>query len=228
VLINVHGGGFIFGRPWVGQMEAVPVAATAGIRVVTVDYRMAPEHEFPAASEDVAKVYRHLLGQYAPGNIGIYGCSAGAVLTSQSVVWIEKEGLPRPGAVAMLGAAGGYWGEGDAGHFCAARSGIPLAELADPCRNPYFRNADPADPLVFPMRSRAHLARFPASLLVAATRDLALSSVVHMHCLLVALGVPADLHVWEGLDHAFHYWPDLPQSREVYQVIARFFDRHLR
>lgn len=59
---------------------------------------MAPEWYFPAASEDVAKVYRELLKSYRPENIGIYGCSAGAGLTSQAVAWFQTHGLPHPPA----------------------------------------------------------------------------------------------------------------------------------
>jgi acetyl esterase/lipase len=71
------------------------------------------------------------------------------------------------------------------------------------------------------------MARFPPSLLIASTRDLALSSVVYTHSVLVQQRVPAELHVWEGLPHSFFVDPELPQSREVYEIAARFFDRNL-
>ncbi len=58
VLINLHGGGFVFGARWVGLTESIPIASLGKIKVVTVDYRMGPEHLFPAASEDVAKGLR--------------------------------------------------------------------------------------------------------------------------------------------------------------------------
>jgi acetyl esterase/lipase len=96
-----------------------------------------------------------------------------------------------------------------------------------PNTNPYFRDVVVSDPLVFPARSEEVLARFPPSLLIASSRDQALSSVIHTHSRLVALGVDAELHVWEGLGHAFFFVPDLAESREVYDVTVRFFDRHL-
>ena len=68
---------------------------------------------------------------------------------------------------------------------------------------------------------------FPPSLLIAGTRDPALSSVVQTHSVLVSQGVDAELHIWEGLGHAFFFDPDLPQSKEVYAVMAKFFDDHL-
>jgi acetyl esterase/lipase len=64
-------------------------------------------------------------------------------------------------------------------------------------------------------------------LLISSTRDLALSSVVYTHSVLVQQRVPAELHVWEGLPHAFFLNPLLPQSSEVYEITARFFDRYL-
>jgi epsilon-lactone hydrolase len=83
------------------------------------------------------------------------------------------------------------------------------------------------DPLAFPVRSAQIMAGFPPSLLIASTRDVALSSVAYTHSLLVAQGVSADLHVWEGVVHGFLLDPDLPQSREVYSVTVKFFDTHL-
>ena len=76
VLINVHGGGFMWGAGSGAIVEAAPIAATGRIKVVTVDYRLAPENKYPAASEDVAAVYAALLKSYPAKNIGIYGCSA--------------------------------------------------------------------------------------------------------------------------------------------------------
>lgn len=227
VLINLHGGGFVAGARWGGQVESIPIASVGKFKVVSIDYRMGPEHQFPAASEDVAVVYQALLKTYRSHNIGVYGCSAGGLLTAQTAVWLEKEGLPRPGALGMLCAAGNYWGSGDSGRFAAALTGLPLAQAIDPKENPYLKDADPDDPLVIPARSSEALSRFPPCLLMSSTRDVALSSVVHMHCRLAELGVKADLHVWEGLDHAFHYIPELPESREVYRIAARFFDEHL-
>jgi predicted acyl esterase/acetyl esterase/lipase len=224
VLINLHGGAFVLGARSGGQVESIPIAALGNIKVVSVDYRMAPEHEFPAASEDVAAVYRALLKDYKPGNIGIYGCSAGGLLTAEAIAWLEKERLPLPGAVGMFCAGAGYYNWGDSGHIAAAMTGAPGGSVHDDL---YFRNTNPEDALAFPASSAQILAKFPPSLLISATRDLALSSVVYTHSRLVEQGVEAELHVWEGLGHAFFYDPDIPQSREVYAVITRFFDRHL-
>jgi acetyl esterase/lipase len=225
VLINLHGGAFKGGARTESHLESVPIAAIGKIKVVSVDYRQAPEYAFPAASEDVAKVYRELLKTYLPANIGIYGCSAGGLLTAQSIAWFQKEKLPMPGAVAMLCEGADYWTAGDAGLIAAAHGWWDSGDTID--ANPYFKTTTPGDPLAFPVRSAQVMAGFPPSLLITSTRDAALSSVVYTHSVLVAHGVDAELHVWEGLRHAFFFDTDLPQSREVHQVTVKFFDTHL-
>ena len=102
VLIDLHGGGFSGCWPGCAELESIPVAAIGRIRVVSLDYRQGPKYKFPAASEDVAAVYRELLKTYRAENIGIYGCSAGGMLTGMAVAWFQQHSLPRPGAVGIL------------------------------------------------------------------------------------------------------------------------------
>lgn len=225
VLINVHGGGFVAGARTGSHIESVPIAALGKIKIVSIDYRLAPEATFPAASQDVAAVYRELIKTYQPANIGIYGCSAGGTLTAESLAWFQKERLPKPGAAGMFCAGAYYWNEGDTGYMLGARLvGTPIETAL---KNPYFKGIDRNDPLAFPGRSPAVLAGFPPSLLITSTRDFTLSSVVRTHSLLVAQGVSADLHIWEGLEHAFLSNPDLAESKQAYSVIVKFFDTHL-
>jgi len=229
VLINLHGGGFMWGAGAGALSEAVPIAGTGRIKVITVDYRMAPEHKFPAASEDVATVYRELLRQYRPENIGIYGCSAGGILAAQSVAWFAAHSLPRPGAIATLCGTGSEI-DGDSGYFAAWSTGMPLPSGAEPLHLvglPYFQGVDPKDPLVFPIVSSDVLRGFPPTLLLAGNRDFAASSLTTMHRRLRASGVDAELYLFDGLWHAFVMDPTLPEAREAYGIVWRFFDRHL-
>ena len=223
VLVNLHAGAFMQGGRWGGQVESIPIAALGGVTVVSVDYRMAPEHRFPVASEDVANVYRTLLKDHRPENVGIYGCSAGGVLTAQSVAWMQKEGIPLPGAIGMFCGAASHWSDGDSGHISAAL-GNPGGSIGE---NPYFITTAREEPLAFPIYSQEILARFPPALLISSTRDVALSSVVHTHSRLVKLGIKTELHVWEGMGHAFFLEPEFVESTEAYEVIVRFFEQHL-
>jgi acetyl esterase/lipase len=239
VLINLHGGGFQGCFPGCAEAESIPVAVLGQIKVVSIDYRQAPKAQFPAASEDVAAVYRELLKTYRPENIGIYGCSAGGRLTGMSLAWFQKHGLPRPAAAGVFCAGlmnppGGFGGD-------ASYMSTPLGEGMPPrAPTPGFRNnkkgmpmnyylaaANLSDPLVSPAMSAEVLAKFPPTLVITGTRGFELSNAVYSHSQLVKAGVEADLHVWEGMFHGFFYNPDVPESRDCYDVIVKFFDRHL-
>jgi len=230
VLINLHGGAFAWGARYGGQAESIPVAALGRIEVITVDYREGPEYRFPAASEDVAAVYRELLKRYRPENIGIYGCSAGGILAAEAVAWFQAHDLPRPGAISMMCASAGEF-DGDSAFLAPVLSGdkpVP-SEAARPTAAmlPYFHGVDMTDPLVEPLNSEAVLKKFPPTLFITGTRDFALSAAVTTDNKLAELGVETELRIWDGMWHAFMVIPELPESRAAYRATAEFFDRHL-
>jgi acetyl esterase/lipase len=106
----------------------------------------------------------------------------------------------------------------------------PPPALSSPPQRPaleYLANADPHDPLVAPATSAEVLSKFPPTLIITGTRGFELSSALYTHSQMVKLGVDADLHVWEGMFHGFFYNPDVPESRDCYDVIVKFFARHL-
>lgn len=111
VLINLHGGALVCGEKTYAHLESIPIAALAKIKVVSVDYRLGPECQFPAASDDIVAVYQAVLQQYKPEKIGIFGSSAGGLLVSQSIARFQKENLPLPAAIGMFcgGAVFGVW-----------------------------------------------------------------------------------------------------------------------
>jgi acetyl esterase/lipase len=234
VLLNLHGGAFAAGARYGGQQESIPIASLGKIKVITIDYRMGPEHKFPAASEDVAAVYEALLKHYRPQNIGIYGCSAGGMLTAQSVAWFQSRALPRPGAIGILGAGAVIGKGGDSNVLGSLFTGGMMPGVRDADTKKvltYFSEADLDDPLVSPARSAAVLSRFPPTLLISGTRDQLLSNAAYTHTQMVKANVDADLHVWEGAPHCSFAQPvvdpDVPETREAWNVIVRFFDKHL-
>jgi monoterpene epsilon-lactone hydrolase len=101
VLICLHGGGFTSDSG--SSLEGATIAALTGIKVIAVEYRLAPQYPFPAAVADTVAVYRQVLRQYAPKKIGVYGTSAGAVLVAQMAVESRRLGLPSP-AMSILPA----------------------------------------------------------------------------------------------------------------------------
>lgn len=226
-LLCLHGGAFMWGRGAGALLEAVPIAVTAKIRVIAVEYSLAPEQVFPAAVDDVLAVYRALLATQPAQSIGIYGCSAGGALTAQTVARIIAEGEAPPGAIAMLHGTGLDM-DGDSRASAAFLTGTVVAPNGPSLATmPYLASASAADPLVFPGEHSDVLAHFPPSLLVTGTRDFAASSVSVMHRRLRAAGADADLIHFDGMWHAHHMATTLPESRETFAALARHFDDHL-
>jgi acetyl esterase/lipase len=231
VLINLHGGGMIVGGRYGGQLESIPLSSIGRIEVITVDYRMAPEHRYPDAEEDVIAVYRELLKTYRPENIGIYGCSAGAWLTGTTVAKLIAAGQPRPGAIGMFGwGPFGRNGIGDSNYiFSGGKAVIPAGEGA--AQGGYTAGLNMDDGAAYPVEVPDIQRRFPPSLLMSGTRDMGLSRTVFSHSLLVEQGVDAELHVWEGAPHCAFAQPfvdpAVPESRQAWKVMATFFDKHL-
>lgn len=228
ILINVHGGAFMWGAGSGALVEAVPIAATMRIRVVTVDYRLAPEHRYPAASQDVTAVYRELLKTYPASAIGIYGCSAGGAITAQTTAWLRKAGLPRPGAIGTFCATGAP-SSGDSPYLAGPSMGeAPITGPLPSIRmGPYMADVGEKDALAYPLESAEETRAMPPTLLLAGSRDFSASALTLAHRRLAEAEVPSELYLFDGLPHAFFVWPDMPESREAYRLIAAFFGRHL-
>lgn len=233
VLINLHAGGFTENWDFGSQIESLPFATVGRIKVISVNYRMAPQHRFPAASEDVASVYRELLKSHKPSEIAIYGCSAGGVLAPQAIAWFQKERLPMPAALGVFSGSLARRISGDSLYMAG-----PLAGYAPPKVDPdaifqaasggHFAGVTPDDPLVWPGASKAVLAKFPPTILSTGVRAVEMSATVQSHLDLTNAGVDARLYLWEGVGHCFIYNPELPESRQLYGIASKFFLEAMR
>jgi epsilon-lactone hydrolase len=235
VLINLHGGGFLFGGGGTGgAAESIPIAGLGRIKVISVDYRLAPEHRFPAASEDVAAVYREVLKTYRANSIGIYGCSAGGTLTAEAIAWFRKEELPTPGAIGIFCASTHRHGEGDSAQIWPRLQSTQQEpalsldpEKFDQIREPYFAAASPRDPLAVPAASRDVLKAFPPTLFVTSSRAPEMSGALQSHLELVELGVKSQLLIFDGMEHGFIVYP-IPEATRAHKLVVEFFMENLR
>jgi len=226
VLINLHGGGFNSDSG--SLIEGIPIANLARTKVVSVYYRLAPENPFPAAVDDVVAVYKELLKTYKPGSIGIFGTSAGAILTAEVAVRLKQLGLPLPAAMGIFSGLGDFSRIGDSRQLFTL-NGLPgEMQPIDPHHLPddqYVGKTDREDPVLSPLFADLH--GMPPSLLVTSTRDILLSDTTTLHRALLRSGVDARLVVFEALPHAFWYHFQLPETKEALEVMAKFFDERL-
>jgi monoterpene epsilon-lactone hydrolase len=224
VLINLHGGGF--NADWGSEIESIPVANLTQTKVVAVLYSLAPEHPFPTALNESVAVYKELLKTYKPQNIGIYGTSAGAILTGEVASRLRQLGLPLPAALGIFSGSGDFSKVGDSRAMFALKglSG-PLSPPTDKPDTGYSGTTPLTDPVLSPIY--ADLKGFPPTLFLTSGRDLLLSNTVNLHRAYLHAGVNAQLVVFDGLPHAF--WNDwnLPESQETYRMITDFFNQQL-
>jgi acetyl esterase/lipase len=225
ILINVHGGAF---NTDAGSLiENIPIVYLAGIEVIAVKYRLAPENPFPAGLDDAIVVYKEVLKKYDPRNIGLYGTSAGATLTSETAAKIKQLGLPLPAALGFFSGWAAFSLQGDSMSWFTI-GGLRVTKSADEMQrfNPYVGKTDPKDPVLSPLYS--DLKGYPPTLCITGTRDLLLSGTTLYHRALLQAGVNAQLVVFEGMPHA-HWlmYHDTPEAAEAFTYMAKFFDRYV-
>ncbi|MFK7976566.1 MAG: alpha/beta hydrolase [Halioglobus sp.] len=228
LFIYLHGGAYVFGGGDAAVMEGAMISALTGVRALSVDYRMPPDHPSPAAAEDVVAVYAELLKTYEPKAIAMGGTSAGGGLTLSAVQAMKAAGLPLPGALYL----GTPWTDlSKTSDSLYTNEGIDRVlvvydGLLEEAAKLYAGGKSLKDPAISPVYG--DFADFPPSFLVTGTRDMFLSDTVRAHRKLRQAGIVADLHVFEGLSHAeYARLMGSPEWEQTYSELSRFLQVHL-
>lgn len=225
LMINAPGGGFRTGIRANGLLISIPVAAVGQFKVVSLLYRQGPEFKFPAATDDFTTVYKAMLKHYKAPNIGLVGCSAGGALVAQSVAHFQEIGLPRPGVLGIYCAgADAKFLVGDSAVFSGLATGMSIKMPPGPA---YLDEVSLDDPKVSPAVDLGVLEKFPPTLFATGTRDFAMSAAAYGHRRLLKAGVESELLIYDGLGHGFMTNPDYPEARDLYEIAAKFYDKHL-
>jgi monoterpene epsilon-lactone hydrolase len=229
LILGLHHGGWVGGAGESGLTEAVVIAGLIGSKVIAVDYRLLPDHPFPAAMDDAMAVWKEVIKSTRPENIAVFGSSVGGAMVLSLVQRAIKEGLPLPGAVM----SGSPWADlSKTGDSYYANDGVD-GDLAydgfwEAVAKLYANGRDLKDPLLSPVYG--DFSGFPPTYLVTGTRDLFLSNTVRVQQRLLHAGVPMQLEVEEGQSHMFYLVAAMegaPEGAELYSHVARFFDTHL-
>ncbi|MDN7589597.1 alpha/beta hydrolase [Burkholderia seminalis] len=222
--IDLHGGGLIVGGGAACRAGAQMQADRLGVRCYGVDYRMPPEHPYPAALDDCIAAYALVLARHAPENIVIGGRSAGGNLAAAMVLRARDEGLPLPAALVLLSPEADLTESGDSFETNRLVDVVLPASLM-PNNLLYANGADLAHPYLSPLFGDFS-AGFPPTFIQSGTRDLFLSNAVRLHRALRRAQVPTELHVFEGMPHGG--FMGAPEDVELAREIARFVHAHFR
>ena len=223
IYLDIHGGSLLMGGGKACEVMARRVAAQVQMQTWSVDYRMPPDHPYPAALDDVLAVYRCLLDVRAPEQIVVGGGSAGGNLAAALILRARDEGLPLPVALVLLTPEVDLTESGDSFHTNLGIDNVLTQSLADSIAL-YAGDHDLGHPYLSPLFGEL-TSPFPPTFLQTGTRDLFLSNTVRMHRKLRAGGVDAQLHVFEAMPHGGFF--GAPEDDELTDEIRRFLAVHL-
>ncbi len=221
VYLDFHGGALLWGGGECCRAMAAISAGLVGAKVWAVDYRMAPDHPFPAAIDDGLAAYRALLCEHSPEDIIVGGPSAGGNFAAATILRARDEGLPLPAGAVLMTPEIDLTESGDSfrsllGIDTALTSSLMPANLL------YADGHDLRDPYVSPLFGD-FTKGFPPTFLQSGTRDLFLSNTVLMHRALRRAGIEAELHVFDAATHVMFMAG--PESEDRTQELQRFVNR---
>lgn len=222
VFLHLHGGGYVLGNPAGSRVYTTAFARAADTAVVSVDYRIAPEHPYPAAVDDAVAAYRALLGSgVAPGAIAVGGESAGGGLAAAMLLAARDAGLPMPACAILVSP----WLD----LTCSAKSfetkaGVDplltrnsLKEMADA----YLAGADARAPYASPLFG--NLSSLPPLLIQVGSDEVLLDDSINFDRRAREQGVSARLAIWDGMIHVWPmFHPILPEAGAAIDEAAAF------
>lgn len=218
VIVHLHGGAYLLGSPMVNAAVAVPIAQRTGLPVVSVDYRLAPEHRCPAAVEDAVAAVTELGNEHRLA--AMFGESAGGGLAVATAVALRDTGAAMPERLGLLSPWVDLTCSGD-----TYRTLAPVdPDFPDPAGPPKWASAYAGDDTANPQASPlfADLAGLPPTLIQAGGREVLLSDSYRLHRALSKAGCQSTLDVWDGLWHVWHTQPQLPETIEAFDELAAF------
>jgi acetyl esterase/lipase len=223
VYLFVHGGAFVVGDGAFAKAQGARTADALGVRTVSVDYRMPPDHPFPAAPEDCVTVYEALIDKVDSSNVVIGGSSAGGNIAAAATLMIRDRGLPLPAGTVLLTPEVDLTESGDTFRTNETLDVVLKGGLPE-CNALYANGHDLRHPYLSPLF--ADFTRgFPPTLVQSGTRDLFLSNSVLLHRKLRDAGIDAELHVWEAMPHGGFIPGEAPENAEIQAEVLRFIKR---
>jgi phosphinothricin tripeptide acetyl hydrolase len=226
-IVYFHGGGYVMGSLDTHRGHCARISRAARARVLSVDYRLGPEHPHPAAVEDAVAAVRFARESgVAPGRTAVAGDSAGGGLTLAALVALRDAGDPLPAAGLCISP----WTD-----LAATGASIATKAAEDPMVRPadlalmadaYLAGRDPKTPLASPLY--ADLAGLPPLLIQVGSAEILLDDAVRVAERASKAGVAAELRVWQDMIHVWHAFADLlPEGQQAVDEMAAFLEAQL-
>jgi epsilon-lactone hydrolase len=221
VVLYLHGGGYVIGSVKSHRSLAARIGRAARAEVLVLDYRLAPEHSFPAAIDDAIAAYRWLLDQgLSPKNLAIAGDSAGGGLAVAALLAIRDAKLPQPGAAVLLSPWVDLAGDGASMQSNAASDPMIQKEGLVAMARHYLHGTDPRHPMASPIY--ADLTGLPPMLVQVGTAETLLDDSVRLAARAEAGGVAVTLEKWDDMIHVWQAFASLPEAQRAVERIGEY------
>ena len=225
-VLYFHGGGYSIGTAALYRDFLWRIAATARAQVLYFDYRLAPEHPFPAALDDAVAVYRWLVGRFDRRHVTFAGDSAGGGLVFGTLLRLRDEGVELPRAAAVLSPWTDLALTGESMRLNAAADPMLDSDnLPELVRN-YCADADPRNPYISPVYGDP--AGLPPALIQVGSDEILRDDAVRMAEKMRAAGCAAEVEIWEKMPHVWHLYARLvPEGRRALARIGEFLQERM-
>jgi monoterpene epsilon-lactone hydrolase len=226
VVLYFHGGAYALGSAGESVGLAADVVRRVGARAVSVDYRLAPEHPFPAAVDDAVAAYRALLGEGVPSErIAFVGESAGGGLVAATLLALKDTDLPQPASATVFSPFADLTLSGAS---ATGKAAVDPALTADGLRTrarDYLGELDPATPLASPIFG--DLTGLPPLLIQVGSHEVLLDDAVRLAARAGEYDVPVELQIWPGVPHVFQgFAAVLDEADQALNSAAEFIKRN--
>jgi acetyl esterase/lipase len=220
-ILYLHGGAWCIHLPGLYRRFATRLSALTGMRVLLPDYRLAPEHPFPAAIDDCLAVYRWLIDQgYAKRPLALAGDSAGGSLALVTLMRARDAFLPMPSRAALLSPSTDLTLSGPSARYNAEADPMFAPAAGDLLPPLYCPSESRSNPLVSPLFGNWN--GLPPLMFHAGSTEMLLDDSVRGHDRAVQAGVVAGIEVWPDVPHVFHVFGWLPEARDAMNKLAAF------
>lgn len=224
VIFYTHGGGYGMGDLISSRALIAPIAKKTGIRVFSFEYRLAPEHPFPAAFDDAKKAYEYVLGQgYSPGNIIAFGESAGGGLAVSNILRLIAEGKEAPKCLVTISPWSDLTATGQTYFLNEDKDPLLRGKYLKRLADSYVGDDSPLNPYISPAFA-SYYDRFPPTLIQAGSDEVLLDDSKLLYNAMKDGGVDVDIEIYPKMWHVFHIW-QIEESDKAITAIDEFIKR---